>query len=104
MTSTEQAKANAPGFQAVEPVDTGVSRKAIAVTQAAVEAMRRQLEKRDTPNAAIRVGVRGGGCSGFSYAIEFDDTEPRKGDLVLEFPEEGKSTVRVFCDKKSILY
>ena len=48
--------------------------------------------------------MRGGGCSGFSYVIEFDDDAPRKGDLVLEFPEEGKSTVRVYCDKKSILY
>ncbi len=26
------------------------------------------------------------------------------GDLVLEFNEEGKATVRVFCDKKSIIY
>jgi iron-sulfur cluster assembly protein len=66
--------------------------------------MRAQLAKRKTPDSAIRVGVRGGGCSGFSYVIEFDDNQPRQGDLVLEFPEEGKSTVRVFCDKKSIIY
>ena len=80
------------------------SKRTIAVSQKAVDAMRAQLEKRGTPGSAIRVGVRGGGCSGFSYVIEFDDNEPRKGDLVLEFPEEGKSTVRVFCDKKSIIY
>jgi len=103
MMSSEHT-AEAPGFKKVEPVDTGVSKKTIAVSQKAVEAMRAQLEKRGTPNAAIRVGIRGGGCSGFSYVIEFDDEQPRKGDLVLEFPEEGKSTVRVHCDKKSILY
>lgn len=95
---------NAPGFKPVEQQETGVSKKTIAVTPAAVEGMRKQLEKRGTPNAAIRIGVRGGGCSGFSYAIEFDDDEPRKGDFVLEFEEEGKAKVRVFCDKKSILY
>src|SRR5947207_1333600 len=53
---------------------------------------------------AIRVGIRGGGCSGFSYVIEFEDNPPRTGDLVLEFSEEGKPTVRVICDKKSIIY
>ena len=81
------------------PAADAPSKRTIAVSEKAVSAMRAQLEKRGTPGAAIRVGVRGGGCSGFSYVIEFDDNEPRKGDLVLEFPEEGKSTVRVFCDK-----
>lgn len=79
-------------------------RKTITVSAAAVDAIRLNLGKRGTPDAAIRVGIRGGGCSGFSYVIEFDDGEPRKGDLVLEYEEEGKSRVRVFCDKKSILY
>jgi iron-sulfur cluster assembly protein len=85
------------------PADV-VSKKTISVSQAAVDAIRMNLAKRGTPEAAIRVGIRGGGCSGFSYVIEFDDGEPRKGDLVLEFAEEDKSRVRVFCDKKSILY
>jgi len=80
------------------------SKKTIGVSPQAVEAMRMNLAKRGTPEAAIRVGIRGGGCSGFSYVIEFEDNPPRKGDLVLEFTEEGKSAVRVFCDKKSILY
>lgn len=90
-----------------KPVDRPVSdanRKTIGVSPQAVDAIRMNLAKRGTPNAAIRVGIRGGGCSGFSYVIEFDDDEPRKGDLVLEFEEEGKARVRVFCDKKSILY
>jgi iron-sulfur cluster assembly protein len=95
---------NAPGFKQVEKLDTGVAKNTIAVSAAAVEGIRAQMTKRGTPNAAIRVGIRGGGCSGFSYALEFDDEKPRAGDLVLEFPEEGKLTARVFCDKKSILY
>ena len=80
----------------------------LAVTEVAIDKMRDQLVKRGTPNGAIRVGLRGGGCSGFSYVIEFDDAEPRKGDLVLEFeaspgkPDAG--VFRVHCDKKSLIY
>jgi iron-sulfur cluster assembly protein len=103
-TTAATAGAPAPGFKAVEQADTGVSKKTIAVSPAAVDAIRGHLQKRGTPDSAIRVGVRGGGCSGFSYSIEFDDTAPRSGDLVLEFEEDGKAKVRVFCDKKSILY
>jgi iron-sulfur cluster assembly protein len=106
MTSAETTAAAAE-TKATEPkkeAPAAPSKRMIAVSQKAVDAMRAQLEKRNTPNSAIRVGLRGGGCSGFSYVIEFDDNPPRSGDLVLEFPEEGKSTVRVFCDKKSIIY
>ena len=105
MTSTEHAPMEAPGFKTVEKIDTGVSKKTIAVSPAAVEQMRGQLAKRGTPGSAIRIGIRGGGCSGFSYAIEFDDNPPRTGDLVLAFDgAEGQADVRVFCDKKSIIY
>ncbi len=69
------------------------------------------LQKRETPNSALRVGVRGGGCSGFTYVLEFDDNPPRSRDLVFTFPVERQpgdeaepGEVRVFCDKKSILY
>jgi iron-sulfur cluster assembly protein len=90
------------GFKKVEALDTGVSKKTISVSTTAVEAMRTQIDKRG--GGAIRIGIRGGGCSGFSYSIEFDDGEPRAGDLVLEYPMDGHKLVRVFCDKKSILY
>ena len=88
---------------APSPADKA-ARSTLTVTEAAVAQIRRQLSQRSTPDGAIRVGIRGGGCSGFSYVIEFDDGAPRSGDLVLEFAEEGAATVRVFCDKKSILY
>ncbi|MBL9022955.1 MAG: iron-sulfur cluster assembly accessory protein, partial [Myxococcales bacterium] len=91
-------------FKPVEQVDTGVAKSTIAVSPKAVEAIRAALAKRGTPDSALRIGVKGGGCSGFSYAIEFSDDPPRKGDTVLEYSEPDKATVRVFCDKKSILY
>jgi len=69
------------------------------------------LRKRGTPDAALRVGVRGGGCSGFSYVLEFADEPPRTRDLVFTFPvdrgpkdDDEPGEVRVMCDKKSIIY
>lgn len=44
----------------------------------------------------LRLGVRGGGCSGYSYSLEFDDSN-RDGDHIMEV---GDLTVRV--DPKSL--
>lgn len=55
-----------------------------------------QADAGDT--AGLRVGVRGGGCSGFSYVIEFaDETTPR--DQVFEF--DG---LKVVVDPKSLVF
>jgi iron-sulfur cluster assembly protein len=102
MSELNEAQKNA--FKPVPKFETGVAKNTIGVSPKAVEGVRTALAKRGTPDAALRIGVKGGGCSGFSYVIEFSDDPPRSGDTVLEFPEEGQSTVRVFCDKKSILY
>jgi iron-sulfur cluster assembly protein len=48
--------------------------------------------------AFVRVGVRGGGCSGLIYDLDFD-TEFREGDQVFE--DKG---VKVVVDNKSFLY
>ena len=100
----EMTEAQKSAFKPVEKADTGVSKTTLAVSPKAVEAIRVSLAKRGTPDSALRVGIKGGGCSGFSYVIEFADEPPRQGDLVLEFTEDDKSKVRVFCDKKSIIY
>lgn len=69
-------------------------------TSKAAAAAKKQLEKRGTPNAMIRVGIKGGGCSGFSYVIEFEDEAPREGrDRVFEI--DGAKFV---VDKKSLVY
>lgn len=47
----------------------------------------------------LRVGVRGGGCSGLSYAMDFDETKTENDDMVVL--ENG---LRVVIDKKSLLY
>jgi len=71
----------------------------IRITQSAAEEIRRQAEKRGTPNAAIRLGVRGGGCTGFSYVFEWEDGEGNEADRF--FTDHG---VRVVVDPKSLLY
>jgi len=75
------------------------SKKTVTITDAAVDYAKKRLVQRGTPDAAIRLGVRGGGCSGFSYVIEFSDDPPRDRDLVFE-----AGGVRFFVDKKSFVY
>ena len=48
---------------------------------------------------ALRVGVKGGGCSGFEYQLEFDNTVNEDADLLVEM-----HGVRVAVDKKSALF
>lgn len=73
--------------------------KAFEITSAAAAFGRQKLEKRGTPQAAIRLGIKGGGCSGFSYVIQFEDGEPRARDYGYEV--DG---VRFVVDKKSFIY
>lgn len=70
----------------------------LVVTSRAAKVMREQLARRGTPQAAIRLGIRGGGCTGYSYLFEFEDREPRASDHVLV-----KDGVRVVVDPKSML-
>jgi iron-sulfur cluster assembly protein len=75
------------------------SKRTIFVSDGAIAYAREKLAQRGTPNAAVRVGIRGGGCSGFSYVIQFEDEAPRERDYVFEF-----GGVRFFVDKKSLIY
>lgn len=67
----------------------------ITLTSVAADKVRELLAKRGTPGLGLRVGVRGGGCSGNSYFIEFCEAEDA-GDQVIE--SQG---VRVVVDTKS---
>jgi len=93
--SVSQAPAPAP----VEGTPAAAAKKTVTITDAAVDYAKKRLAQRGTPDAAIRLGVRGGGCSGFSYVIEFSDDPPRERDLVFD-----AGGVRFFVDKKSFVY
>jgi iron-sulfur cluster assembly accessory protein len=70
----------------------------ITVSENAAEKVKELIESRDQPTQGLRVGVRGGGCSGFSYFLEFAK-EPNDGDRELE-----SHGVMLFVDSKSYLY
>ena len=71
----------------------------ITITERAVKEVRRIIKEQKLPEAtALRVGVKGGGCSGFSYTLGFDD-RITETDQVLDV--DG---VKVVCDPKSFLY
>jgi iron-sulfur cluster assembly protein len=75
------------------------NKREVHITAEAVEYARKRLAARGTPEAAVRLGVRGGGCSGFNYMIEFSDDPPRAKDTVSEL--DG---VKFYVDKKSLIY
>jgi iron-sulfur cluster assembly protein len=79
-------------------LDAGASHAGVRLTRKAIEMAKEALRKRNTPGAALRLGVRGGGCSGVSYAIEFSD-KVRPKDHVFDF--DG---LRVLVDPKSLVY
>jgi len=72
----------------------------LEVTERALQRIRAVLAKENIPldEGGLRLGVKGGGCSGLSYAIGFD-SHPRQRDRIFEF-----SGVRVFIDPKSFVY
>jgi iron-sulfur cluster assembly protein len=67
----------------------------ITLTDSARVEVRRLIELEGKPG--LRLGIKGGGCSGLSYHLEF--TESREGDTIIDF--EGFS---VFLDRKSTIY
>jgi len=75
------------------------SRREITISDKAVEFAKKKLLQRGTPDAAVRLGVKGGGCSGFSYVIQYEDTPPKERDTVYD-----AGGVRFYVDKKSFVY
>jgi iron-sulfur cluster assembly protein len=71
---------------------------AIEISDRAVDAIKNLLEKEGIDAGGLRVGIKGGGCSGLSYNLGFD-TEARKGDKVF-----AREDVKLFCDLKSYIY
>jgi iron-sulfur cluster assembly protein len=74
---------------------------AIEVSEKAVEAIRKASSGRAVAPKGLRVGIRGGGCTGFSYFFEWSDSEPREQDKILAY-QDGQ--VRVFVDPKSYVF
>ena len=70
----------------------------VTITEAAAEKIKDLLSEQGNEEHGLRMGVMGGGCSGFQYKLDFEESA---GDLDHVFDIDG---VKVFIDMKSSLY
>jgi iron-sulfur cluster assembly protein len=80
------------------PAAPAISKREIEITENAASEIAKQRDKRGNPDAMIRIGVRGGGCTGFTYVFEWSE-QTRPSDKV--FSAYGVSIV---VDPKSLVY
>lgn len=71
----------------------------INVTDAAANEVLRLSRIQKKEGKYLRLGIEGGGCSGLSYLIRFDE-EPAEFDQVLD----GPNGIRILIDPKSLVY
>jgi iron-sulfur cluster assembly protein len=69
----------------------------ITMTPVAAGKVQELLAQRGTPGIGLRLGVRGGGCSGNSYFMEFCEAEA-PGDEIIE-----SNGVKLIVDLKSVV-
>jgi iron-sulfur cluster assembly protein len=71
----------------------------ITITEKARNEISRIMQSNSIPeNYGLRVGVKGGGCSGLTYTLNFDENL-KDGDTVVE-----SENVKLFVDGKSLFY
>jgi iron-sulfur cluster assembly protein len=76
-----------------------ITNEELSLTDKAVAQVRKIMEENNIPEShGLRLSVKGGGCSGLSYVLGFDE-HPGEKDKVLEC--QG---VKVFVDPKSLFY
>lgn len=70
----------------------------ISITEDAADHVRQFATQSGQPDASLRVGVKGGGCSGLTYVLDLS-AEPKEGDKTIE--EHG---MKLFVDRKSYVF
>jgi iron-sulfur cluster assembly protein len=70
----------------------------VRLTEAAAERIKAVMAKADRPIAAVRVGVKNGGCAGMSYTMEYAENVDPLDEIV-----EDKG-VRILIDPKAVLF
>lgn len=78
----------------MEAIDTPI----VTLTETALQEVKRLLEVQGISQGGLRLGVKGGGCSGLSYTINFDE---KIGEFDTVCEREG---VKVIVDAKSAIY
>jgi len=71
----------------------------ITISSKAIKEIKKiMVENNFTPEVGLRVGVKGGGCSGLTYSMGFDP-ESREGDTIIE-----QEDIKLYVDGKSLFY
>lgn len=70
----------------------------IQISEIALAEVKKLMEQEGKPGLVLRVGVKGGGCSGLTYDVRLDD-KIQEFDRVFE--QDG---IKVVCDSKSLVY
>lgn len=70
----------------------------INITEKAQSEFQRIMQEEGAQATGIRMGVKGGGCSGFTYVMSFE-TAKKDGDITL-----NEERVPLFIDQKSFVY
>lgn len=80
------------------PASPEVKVAPITLTSNAIAKVKQIMAQQDPVPAGLRVGVVGGGCSGFSYSMQFENS-PGMMDKVFEM--DG---LKVYVDATSVMY
>ncbi|MEM9066288.1 MAG: iron-sulfur cluster insertion protein ErpA [Planctomycetota bacterium] len=85
---------------AMDTSTTTTEQAGIILTETAAREIMTIVEQQELDANAVRlrVGVKGGGCSGFSYVLDLTETQKDTDEV---FEQHG---VKVICDPKSMLY
>jgi iron-sulfur cluster assembly protein len=82
----------------MENTNTETQAPVISLTEAAIKEVKRLVNVQGITEGGLRLGVKGGGCSGLSYTINFDE---KIGPHDQVYDIEG---VKVIVDAKSAIY
>jgi len=83
----------------MDPTKTGTAQTpVVTLTEAALKEVKRLMNVQGLSEGGLRLGVKGGGCSGLSYTINFDE---KIGPYDTVYEVDG---VKVIVDAKSALY
>lgn len=105
MSETKQNETPAQGDAAKadaaakgDAAKTDAPKRGVQLTERAAKEIQRVIEEQKFPadSTWVRIGAKGGGCSGFTYVLDFDQNGPTEFDLTFE--QHG---VNIVVDKKS---